>query len=88
MITDFTENFKNTIKGRYDPRRTNIHSELSGGAVIKMMFNELYEDFIQKGYRATKEYSDKDIQTAIQLHQGDSIPGFPSIDAFLYLINP
>ena len=81
MITDFTENFKNTIKGRYDPRRTNIHSELSGGAVIKMMvrffrqkmqsniliysffsqFNELYEDFIQKGYRATKEYSDKDI---------------------------
>lgn len=61
MITDFTENFKNTIKGKYDQRRTNINSELSGGAVIKMMFNELYEDFIQKGYRATREYTDKDI---------------------------
>ncbi|KAL4444748.1 hypothetical protein ABPG74_015956 [Tetrahymena malaccensis] len=88
MITDFTENFKNTIKGKYDQRRSNINTELSGGAVIKMMFNELYEDFIQKTFRATREYSDKDIQTAIQLHQGDSIPGFPSIDAFLYLINP
>lgn len=68
MITDFTENFNNTIKGKYDARRTTIHSELSGGAVIKMMFNELYEDFIQKNFRATKEYTDKDIQTAIQLH--------------------
>lgn len=67
MITDFTENFKNTIKGKYDQQRrnNNIHTELSGGAVIKMMFNELYEDFIQKGFRATKEYTDKDIQTAI-----------------------
>lgn len=46
MITEFTENFKNTIKGKYDPRRANVHTELSGGAVIKMMFNELYEDFI------------------------------------------
>lgn len=46
MITDFTENFKNTIKGKYDQRRSNINTELSGGAVIKMMFNELYEDFI------------------------------------------
>ena len=27
---------------------------------------------------------DKDIDRAIILHQGDSIPGFPSIDAFLY----
>ncbi|EGR28835.1 hypothetical protein IMG5_168710 [Ichthyophthirius multifiliis] len=88
MITDFTENFKNSIKGKYDQRRTDIQQELSAGAVIKMMFNELYEDQIQKGYQATKNYTDRDIQIAIQLHQGDSIPGFPSIDAFLYLINP
>jgi len=53
-----------------------------------MMFNELYEDFCTKGYKATKDYDDKYIDRAITLHQGDSIPGFPSIDAFLYLINP
>ena len=37
MITDFTENFKNSIKGKYDSRRTEIQQELSAGAVIKMM---------------------------------------------------
>lgn len=43
MITEFTENFKNTIKGKYDPRRANVHTELSGGAVIKMMVKLRYE---------------------------------------------
>ena len=91
MITDFTENFKNSIRGKFDPKRSaNLNQELSGGAIIKMMFNELYEQegFASSKYRATREYSDKDIDRAIILHQGDSLPGFPSIDAFLYLINP
>ena len=34
------------------------------------------------------QYSDKDIGKAILLHEGDSIPGFASFDAFLYLISP
>lgn len=38
--------------------------------------------------RATHVYSDEDIKRAIQLYEGDSIPGFPSIDAFLYLLTP
>ncbi|EGR30647.1 hypothetical protein IMG5_126860 [Ichthyophthirius multifiliis] len=88
LITEFVDNYRNSIKGKYDQKRTTIHKELSGGSVIRMMFNELYEDLVQKGYRATREYTDNDIKTGIQLHQGDSIPGFPSIDAFLYLINP
>ena len=49
MITDFTENFKNSIRGKYDSKRsTNVNQDLSGGAVIKMMFNELFEDWLQK----------------------------------------
>jgi len=36
----------------------------------------------------TDDYSNKDIEKAITLHQGDSIPGFPSFDSFLYLIVP
>ena len=32
--------------------------------------------------------SDDDIERAIKNHQGDSIPGFPSIHAFLYLLSP
>lgn len=87
-ITEFTENFKNSISGKYDSRRSsNLNQELSGGSIIKMMFNDLYEEYGKK-HKASKCYTDKDIDRAIILHQGDSIPGFPSIDAFLYLINP
>ena len=86
-ITDFTENFKNNIKGKYDASRsTKMSKELSGGAKIKMMFHELYKEFLN--IKGTEDYSDKDIERAILLHQGDSIPGFPSIDSFLYLIHP
>jgi hypothetical protein len=38
---------------------------------------------------ATKDIDDKDIQKAMINFPGDStIPGFPSIDAFLSLLNP
>ena len=32
--------------------------------------------------------NDIDIERAIMLHEGDSIPGFPSVDVFIYLIQP
>lgn len=60
-ITEFTDNFKNSISGKYDPKRAmGMNSELSGGAIIKMMFNELYEQYSDK-YKATSGYTDKDI---------------------------
>eukprot|EP01016_Furgasonia_blochmanni_P039369 TRINITY_DN4881_c0_g2_i13.p1 TRINITY_DN4881_c0_g2~~TRINITY_DN4881_c0_g2_i13.p1 ORF type:complete len:725 (+),score=184.79 TRINITY_DN4881_c0_g2_i13:160-2334(+) len=89
MITDFTENFKNSIRGKYDSKRSQrVNKDMSGGAMIKLMFNDLYEDYSKGDFRATNDYSDKDIEKAIIMHQGDSIPGFPSIDSFLYLIQP
>jgi hypothetical protein len=60
--------------------------ELSGGAKIKMNFYNLYQEF--EGYRATVEYNDIYMQKAIQMHEGDGLPGFPSVDVFIYLINP
>jgi len=87
MITDFTENFKNNIRGKYDPKRnTKVSGEISGGAKIKLMFQELYSDFLEK--KPTQNMSDDHINKAIVLHQGDSIPGFPSVDSFLFLITP
>jgi GTP-binding protein EngB required for normal cell division len=87
MIMDFTENFKNTLKGKYDGRRlAKLTDDISGGAKIKQMFHCLYSDLYKKN--PSEGYSDKDIELAIKYHQGDSIPGFPSMDAFLYLINP
>lgn len=51
-----------------------------------MNYYNLYSEFT--GYRATSEYNDMHIQKAIQMHEGDGLPGFPSLDVFVYLINP
>ena len=92
MITEFVQTYKNQIGGKYDARRKintkggPQRQELSGGARIKMGFYKLYADLDQM--KATQEYTDMVIERAIVMHQGDSIPGFPSVDVFYYLIQP
>ena len=93
MTTDFIGTYKNAISGKFDAKRYGISGggpggrmELSGGAKIKMNFFNLYSEF--NGYRATQDYNDMHIQKAIQMHEGDGLPGFPSVDVFIYLINP
>jgi len=93
MITEFVQTYKNQIQGKYDPKRQNLsraggpqRSELSGGAKIKMGFYKLYGEY--EDFNATQEYSDMVIERAIAMHEGDSIPGFPSVDVFYYLIQP
>lgn len=90
MITDFVTIYKNTITGKFDSKRYQggqnnpAKKELSGGAKIKLHFYGLYKQFVN--YNATTEYTDQDIERAIMLHEGDTIPGFPSVDVFIYLI--
>lgn len=89
MINDFIQTYKNMISGRYDSKRsvaTGDRQELSGGARIKHTFGNLYCDL--DGYRATEELNDFHIQKAIQMHEGDGLAGFPSVDVFIYLITP
>lgn len=91
MITDFVSIYKNTITGKFDSKRyanvTPVNKrELSGGAKIKLHFYGLYKQFVN--FNATSEYTDADIEKAIMLHEGDTIPGFPSVDVFIYLIQP
>ena len=92
MITEFVQGYKNQIQGKYDARRPNptgtgpVRAELSGGARIKMGFYKLYGEY--DSFNATQEYSDMVIERAIAMHEGDSIPGFPSVDVFYYLIQP
>lgn len=52
-----------------------------------MLLENLYREFTGK-YRATKDLTDLDIEKAIIMHEGDSLPGFPSVDVFVYLITP
>jgi hypothetical protein len=65
-----------------------MSKELTGGAKIKLLFYSLYRDYSNGKYRATTDYSDFDIEKAIIMHEGDSLPGFPSVDVFHYLIQP
>ena len=52
------------------------------------MFEQLYQEQASEKFKVTSDLTDEDIQRAIKNHQGDSIPGFPSIHAFLYLLSP
>jgi len=58
-----------------------------GGYKIKEYFKNLLEEFTDN-YRATEKYTDDYINYALTVHEGDSIPGFPSIDAFYFLLKP
>mmetsp|Transcript_58812 Transcript_58812/g.140216 ORF Transcript_58812/g.140216 Transcript_58812/m.140216 type:complete len:789 (+) Transcript_58812:72-2438(+) len=91
MITDFTDMFKMDIRGRYVRRlqkymRSGSTSvTVSTGYQIRGIFNDFMEDAFQSGL---KEMSDEHIAQAIETHEGDSLPGFPSPDTFEYLIIP
>ena len=52
-----------------------------------MYFENLYTNFA-RGYKATNDYADSDIERAIQLHEGDQLAGFTSVDVFHYLMRP
>ena len=52
-----------------------------------MLFHDIYKDMSDPTYKASFGISDNDINIAIEMHQGDSIPGFPSVYAFMYLLS-
>ena len=88
MVTDFVEIYKSVIRGKYDRKRSSrLTKDLNQGTDVKILFKDLLNDFTGD-YQATKDYSDDDIKLAIAMHEGDSIPGFPSVDVFIYLIMP
>lgn len=82
-VATFLRIFKNSLEGiksseyNKDPISSDIRQELNG----------IYQD--QYDEAATEDITDKDIDKAMINFPGDStIPGFPSIDAFLALLNP
>lgn len=87
--------FKNTIRGKYDRKLQRYMSNLpgggsdasmSGGARVRGIMNDFLEDFTEVSI--TVEMSDEDIDRAIRMHEGDSLPGFPSPDTFEFLALP
>lgn len=81
-ISNFMRIFSNSVCGiknvdySADPIVAEINEELNN------LYREQYDE------PATAETRDKDIQKAMINFPGENIPGFPSIDAFLALLNP
>ena len=86
MINEYCDIFRNVLQGKYSNKRLTF-LEGEGGFKIKLLYKKLLEEFTGD-YKATKGYKDEDINYALTIHEGDSIPGFPSVDAFIFLLRP
>jgi len=91
MLTDYSDMFKNTIRGTYDRK---LQRYLSGGASgvegggarVRGIMNDYLAEYMEVSI--TAEMDDEDIERAIRMHEGDSLPGFPSPDTFEFLALP
>ncbi|CAJ1377128.1 unnamed protein product [Effrenium voratum] len=92
LVTDYCEMFKNTIRGKYDRKlqrytvNLGTSDKTSAGNKIRTIMNDFLIDFCET--KITSDMSDDDIERAIRLHEGDSLPGFPSPDTFEFLALP
>ena len=86
MINEYCDIFRNVLQGKYNNKRLSF-LEGEGGFKIKILYKKLLEEFTGD-YKATAGYTDENINYALTIHEGDSIPGFPSVDAFIYLLRP
>ena len=86
MINEYCDIFKNVLQGKCNNKRLSF-LDGEGGYKIKILYKKLLEEFTGE-YKATKGYTDENINYALTIHEGDSIPGFPSVDAFIYLLRP
>mmetsp|Transcript_4410 Transcript_4410/g.10199 ORF Transcript_4410/g.10199 Transcript_4410/m.10199 type:complete len:808 (-) Transcript_4410:35-2458(-) len=93
MISDYCDMFTNTIRGKYDRKLQRYMASLpagsnteSGGAKIREIMNDFLVEYMQQGI--TADMSNGDIDKALHMHEGDSLPGFPSPDTFEFLALP
>ncbi len=86
LLSEYCEIFKHILRGKYDPKRAGYLRD-EGGYKVKAIFKNLLDEYTGD-YNVTDSYTDADIDYAFQSHSGDSIPGFPSVDAFYFLLKP
>ena len=86
MINEYCDIFRKVLQGKCNNKNLSF-LEGEGGFKIKILYKKLLEEFTGT-YKATAGYTDENINYALTIHEGDSIPGFPSVDAFIYLLRP
>ncbi len=83
ILRKFCTSYNNLISGTYDKNEI-VSNKTQPGAEIKVTFDLLFDNL----ENATNDLTSSEIATAINRHVGESLPGFHSIDAFLYLLQP
>jgi dynamin 1-like protein len=86
MLNEFCDIYRNVLSGCNDEKKYSFLAD-EGGHKVKDHFRELLETYIDD-YDCTEYIDDSQINQALVIHEGDSIPGFPSVDAFYYILRP
>ncbi|CDI74711.1 dynamin-like protein, putative [Eimeria praecox] len=88
-ITDYVEVIKSAIRGKYDKRLQKYFDQdqcLTIGSCIRHEYTSLLDEYCDRNI--SDDITDSQVETAIRLHEGESLPGFPSPDTFEHLILP
>lgn len=97
LVRRFKDNYERELYGKYfheaitnkkDQEKLAKRSADTITFLLNKSFSDLYEEYADSNYRVAKDYTNEYIRNAIDVYQGESIPGFHSIDSFLYLIHP
>ena len=96
LVRRFKQMFETEVNGKYSHENAKeakkSKNKNKGQDRISFQIQEIYEGFFSEytkpGFKVCDEYSDADIKKAVEYYHGDSIPGFPSFDSFLYLVDP
>ena len=86
LLSEYCEIFKHILRGKYDPKRAGYLRD-EGGYKVKAIFKNLLDEYTGD-FKVTDSYTDADIDYAFQTHADEGIPGFPSVDAFYFLLKP
>ena len=84
---DFSNDYKNTLSGKYVANAKMVSEEIGKGAIIKGKFRDIFKEF-PKTFKCSSDYDDEFIKNTLKSHQGDEISGFPSMECFRSLLVP
>lgn len=99
LVRRFKQMFETEVNGKYShqnekenekakTKKKSLHSQDRISYQVQEKFEDFFGEYTAPGFKVCKEYKDEDIRKAIDYYHGDSIPGFPSFDSFLYLVDP
>ena len=85
MSNEYCEMLRNILQGKLKKNLDFLKDE--GGFKIRKLYEKLLQNYTEN-YDFISKYKNEQINDIINKHEGHSIPGFPSLNAFLDLIEP